>query len=405
MASVRLALGSVVTVALAAGCGGRALMPDGGGSSGLGGLGNRGGGGTGATGGTDGASFTPTRDVDLLFMIDNSSSVRLLQSNLLSNFPSFVNILQGGPGGLPNLHVAVITSDMGAGDGSIAGCNTTGGDAGRFQYAARGSCTATNLQPGATFISNDNGVANYTGQLSDVFSCIAEVGENGCSFEQPLAAIVRALGADGKPAPAENQGFLRPDAFLFIVVATDEDDCSVPAGSGLFDTASGTTLASPLGPIGSYRCNEFGHLCNGVKPPRRAPSGSAADVVTLDGCVSAESAGLLTPVGTLAAQLRALKRFPDQQILFAAITGPSAPYTVHWKAPTTADPGGPWPEISHSCTALDQSVGDPAIRINQLAGSFGANGQVLSVCETSYAPSLQTLAGMIVQQLPPPDMP
>jgi hypothetical protein len=388
------ALGGLVAVALAAGCGSRELTANG---SDAGGLGNAGG-GTGA----GGAPFMPTRDVDLLFMIDNSSSVRLMQANLLDNFPTFVTSLENSPGGLPNLHVAVITSDMGAGDGSIAGCNATGGDAGRFHYTPTGTCASTNLQAGATFISYDNGVANYTGQLSDAFACIAAVGENGCGFEQPLAAVARALGADGQPAPAENQGFLRPDAFLFVVVATDEDDCSVPAGSGLFDTRSGTTLDSPLGPIGSYRCNEFGHLCNGVKPPRRAPNGSVGDVVTLDGCVAAEGAGMLTPIGTLAAQLRSLKRYPDQQILFAAITGPSSPYTVHWKNPSTADPGGPWPEISHACTALDQSVGDPAIRINQLARSFGANGQVLSVCETSYAPSLQTLAEMIVQQLPPP---
>ena len=99
-----------------------------------------------------------------------------------------------------------------------------------------GTCTATNLEAGATYISDDNGVKNYTGQLEDVFTCIAAVGDSGCGFEQPLASVVRALGADGRPAPPENQGFLRPDALLFIVLLTDEDDCSVPAGSNLFDT-------------------------------------------------------------------------------------------------------------------------------------------------------------------------
>jgi hypothetical protein len=212
---------------------------------------------------------------------------------------------------------------------------------------------------------------------------------------------VRALGADGAPPPPENQGFLRPEAFLFIVVLTDEDDCSVPAGSNLFDTRSNTTLDSPLGPVTNFRCNEFGHLCNGVKPPRRAPNGSTNDVVMLDGCVSAESAGMLTPVGTLAAQLRSLKRFPDQQILFAAIAGPSAPYAVDWRPPPITDTG-PWPNVAHSCQSDDGSTADPAVRINQLANSFGANGQVLTVCQTSYAPALQTLADKILQQLPPP---
>ena len=117
---------------------------------------------------------------------------------------------------------------MGAGDGSIAGCDATGGKNGIFQYAARGSCTTTGLDPGATFISDVDGVKNYTGNREDVFGCIAALGESGCGFEHPFASITRALGADGSPAPAENQGFLRPEAFLFIVIVTDEDDCSAP---------------------------------------------------------------------------------------------------------------------------------------------------------------------------------
>jgi hypothetical protein len=394
-----LALGGVFAAALAAGCEARSLTANSGS-----GLGNIGGGGTGAGGtGGDPGPFAPIRQVDLLFVIKNSASTSLIQANLLNNFPSFLTTLQNAPGGLPDLHLAVITSDMGAGDGSIAGCNATGGDGGRFQYTARSNCSSTGLRPGATFISYANGVANYTGYLGDVFACIAHVGTNGCGFEQPLAAAMRALGADGQPPPADNQGFLRPDAFLFLFVLMNEDDCSVPAGSGLFDTRSNTNLESPLGPPSNYRCNEFGHLCGGVKPPRFAPNGSVNDVVTLDGCTSAEGAGMLTPVATLASQLRALKRYPDQQILVAAITGPSAPYTVGWKPAGTPDPGGPWPVVANSCASpTDGNFADPAVRINQWANSFGANSKVLSVCDTSYAPALDSLAEKINEALPPP---
>jgi len=332
-----LALAAAAT--LTAGCGSRTLVLDDGGRGGGGGIGV---GGTGGTG-TDGGRFTPSRNVDILFMIDNSSEVRINQTALIAGFPTFMTALAGAPAGLPDLHLAVITSDLGAGDGSIAGCDATGGNQGIFKYTARGTCTNTNLQPGATYISNVAGVANYTGNLADVFACIAALGESGCGFEHQLAAISRALGADGMPAPPENQGFLRDDAFLLIVVLTNEDDCSAPPGSGLFDTKTNTKLASPLGPAANYRCNEFGHLCNGAKPPRYAPTGSVSDTVTLDGCVSAESAGMLTPVGTMVSQLRALKPYPDQQIVVAAIAGPATPYVVHWHMPSIADPGGPWP--------------------------------------------------------------
>jgi len=94
------------------------------------------------------------RNLDVLFMVDNSSSMRLQQANLTTNFPMFMDALKALPGGLPNIHVAVISADMGGGTGDIAGCDSTGGDNGIFQYTARGTCTATNLQAGHTYISN-----------------------------------------------------------------------------------------------------------------------------------------------------------------------------------------------------------------------------------------------------------
>jgi hypothetical protein len=386
---------AATALALSAGCGTRALDA----SRGSSGLGNIGGSGTGA-GGTTGMPFKPTRQVDILFVIDNAASAVELQRNLVSNFPTFMTTLGSAPAGPPELHIAVITPDMGAGDGSIAGCSAQEGDAGLFQWA-RGGCVAAGLAPNTTFISNDNGVANYTGRIEDVFACIAAVGSSGCGFQQPFAAIARAFGTDGRVAPDESMGFLRPEAFLMIVIVMGADDCSVPPGSILFDTKSNTTLASQLGPVGTFRCNEFGHLCNGAKPPRLAPNGSAGDAVTLDNCHSAEDAGMLTPIATFLSQIRGLKAYPDQQILVAAITGPVAPYRVLWRDASPPDPSGPWPWIGPSCTSTSV-IADPAVRINDWATRFGANGTVLSVCDDNFGPALDALATKIVQQLPPP---
>jgi hypothetical protein len=384
----RIAFVFVLLVGMTAGCSERPLPMN----ASAGSAGSAGSGGTAGT-------FVPTRKVDMLFVIDDSSSVRLLQDSLKTNFPTFIQRLMDPPG-LPDLRIAIVTSDMGAGDGSIGSCNATGGKNGIFQYTARGSCTATNLAADATYIADDGTTKNFTGYLPDVFTCIAAVGESGCGFEQELAAVTRALGADGKPAPAENQGFLRDDAFLYIAIVTDEDDCSVPPGSGLFDTMSNTHLASPLGPPLSYRCNEFGHLCNGVKPPRLAPNGDVKAKVTLDGCVSAEGSGMLTPVATIVSQLRALKPFPDQQIVVTAIAGPTTPYQVTWRPPITNDTG-PWPGIEHSCTASDGSVADPAVRLAQWVSAFGPNGLFLSACEDNFGPSLDRMAMLLNQAMSP----
>src|SRR4029079_9031457 len=53
------------------------------------------------------------RDVDILFVIDDSPSMLDKQTNLKNNFPNFINVLKTIQGGLPNVHLGVITSDMG----------------------------------------------------------------------------------------------------------------------------------------------------------------------------------------------------------------------------------------------------------------------------------------------------
>ena len=335
------------------------------------------------------------RNVDILFVIDDSSSMRLSQDNLLRNFPVLMTALENSPGGLPNVHIAVVSTDMGAGDGSIAGCDGTGGKNGIFQYTARGACAATGLDPGATFISDIGGVRNYTGNLSDTFSCIAALGEQGCGFEQPLAALTRALGADGQPTPDEDVGFLRPDAYLAIVMIGNEDDCSVPAGSPLFDTAASFTLDSPLGPVASFRCNEFGHICDGAAPSRLAPNNDINATRTYSSCQPSDGAGLMLNVAETAARIKALKPDPAQ-VLVAAITGPPSPYTVHWKTPLLSDEPGPWPEITHSCTASDGSFADPSIRTTAFVNEFGANGLLLPICEDDFAPALHRIADKII---------
>ena len=213
--------------------------------------------------------------VDILFMVDNSSSMDLAQANLVRNLTTFMNVLKGLPGGFPDAHIAVVTSDMGAGDGSFTNCNGNG-DNGVFRFAPGLGCAETTLQPGATFIATTGGhyvpnavVNNFTDpDVTTVLQCIVGVGTTGCGFEHQLASVARALGADGAPPPQENRGFLRDDALLFILLFTNEDDCSAPVNSPLFATTRQLSLGSSVGPPGNFRCNEFGHLCGSPRPNR-----------------------------------------------------------------------------------------------------------------------------------------
>ena len=86
---------------------------------------------------------------DILFMIDNSASMATAQANLQANLGNFMDVLKGLAGGLPDLHIAVVTSDMGAGDGvSIQGC-TANGDNGVFRFQPSAGCTASVDRPRA----------------------------------------------------------------------------------------------------------------------------------------------------------------------------------------------------------------------------------------------------------------
>jgi hypothetical protein len=371
------------------------------------------------------------RDMDLLFMIDDSSSMTGMQQLLYSQLPVFIETLKSSVDGtLPSLHVGVVSSDMGAlSNVTLMGCNNTGGDNGQFFVQPEGTCTSTTLMSGAEWISNDGG-NNFTQPdngtepgMAIVFQCIALLGQNGCGFEHQLASIDRALGGDGSPPPSTNAGFLRTDAYLGIVLLTNEDDCSAPQQTSLFSlqNTSYNGINDPQGPIANYRCNggpHGGHLCTypdgttHTTPPLNPPMAQAGTTETFTNCESneADPQGLI-PVGTFVSDIKGLKADPDSQILVAAITGPATPYVVQWEPGTgsTAASSELWPAVVHSCGTENPDgsgiFADPAVRITQFVHAFGSNGILESICENSYGPAMMTIANDLNALIKPKCLP
>jgi hypothetical protein len=354
-------------------------------------------------------TLVQSRKLDLLFVVEDAT-IASAQQKFISQMPVFTQALQALPGGLPDLHVAVISADMGAGAASTnLGCRTTGDD-GIFENSPQGTCVGSTLAAGATFVTDDATGAgkNFTlddddgAGLAKVLACIGLLGSSGCGIPQPLAAAARALGADGQPPPSQNAGFLRDDAALVIVLLIDEDDCSLPPDSDLFSDSS-LTVADPLGPLTLYRCVEFGHLCDGVPPPRLSPDPSDLDTtVSLQNCESNEH-GMLTPIAALAAGIKALKADPSR-IMTAAITGPPTPNIVTWTPPRVTTDPQPWPNIEPACVAADGdgSAGDPSVRTAQWIAAFGDQGLLASICDNSYASSMTAIAAKAGALVSPP---
>jgi len=372
---------------------------------------------------TRAASASPNK-VDILFMVDDSSSMTLMQQKMLAQIPTFIQVIQALPAGLPDIHLAVVSSDMGApsDQGPGIGCSQTGGDAGNFFFAPQGTCTATTLAPGATFIMDDatGATKNFTmadpAGLATVFQCIALLGQSGCGFEHQLASVARALGSDGQPPPAANVGFLRDDAELAIVMLTNEDDCSAPASGSplaIYSLNGGTqSITNPNGPIANYRCGGGplgGHLCDDpsgpnpttlqqppLDPPTDATTGDPR-TLTLTNCESNDtSSSALIPVGSLIAGIKALKANTSSDIVVGAIVAPATPYVVQWLPGSGSSTAELWPSVEHSCgPTADQSFGDPSVRISQFVKAFGDSGVIGSICDGSFQTTFQLIANTI----------
>jgi len=372
-------------------------------------------------------------NIDILFMIDNSSSMKSMQQKLEDELPQFMNVLETLPNGLPNVHIAVVSSDMGApGDSTNNIACTPMGDDGNFQSvpSAGATCLSTTLAQGATFISDVDGQKNFTDPIEDVFQCIAQLGDKGCGFEHQLASIDRALGGDGAPPPAANANFLRSNAFLGIVILTNEDDCSAPSNTTIYSLNGGEQgTLNPDGPLQNYRCNggpRGGHFCkdpsgNMVVPPLLPPSNASGNppILNLTDCEdNTTGSSALTPVSKFVSDIRNLKTDPDHQILVGAITAPPDPYGVVWAPPnpppTIQQANELWPSVMHSCgaqggplvnpmitqTTTDGSFGDPGVRITEFANAF-PNSVVASICDASYRQSMLAIANALAKLLRP----
>jgi len=374
------------------------------------------------------------RKLDILFMVDDSPSMAPLQTKLSQQLGHFIDALASPTTGrLPDLHVAVVSSSFGGGAwGNVPQCHVgqhPGDDGGKFLQgpggAGHGACTM--LHAGQTFLANGNGDTtspNYDGDIRDAFKCMALLGDDGCGFESQFGAVYTALDKGRQPDDPDNGGFLRDDALLAVVMVTNEDDCSV-AGNALLLDPSVNSVSDPigLGALQSYRCNEFGHLCNGQPPPHDAPNGS----VTLQNCVSAEQNGKTDPdlrapdgspdpsmghlwptVADLTAFLRSLKGNPDD-VLVAALAGPTVGddgqslYRVLGQANPSAN-GEIDPVVDHSCTHPSQDPGmpeyaDPAVRIHQWVKAFDENGVFYPICADDFGAAMKGIADKINQHL------
>jgi hypothetical protein len=181
------------------------------------------------TGVTDVIVQVTTPKVDVLFVVDNSCSMYDEQDELTSAFPSFMAYFEGS--GL-DYHIGVTSTDI---DGNYNG--------------SKGKLVQ---------ISGDRWIDDDTTDPQDTFTAMASMGTGGSGNEKGLGAVYQALEIN---RATSNQGFLRDDSGIHVVVLSDEPDLTPPSVisqpefvqwfDSLRNEADDRTFSSIVGPLGT----------------------------------------------------------------------------------------------------------------------------------------------------------
>jgi hypothetical protein len=371
--------------------------------------------------------------VDLLFVVDNSISMREEQAALKLQFPKLISTLTSGERAdgrkfppVKSLHLGVVSTDMGlVGIPNNYGCDPNGGDDGTLQH--RGG------QPGCkasypTFLTFDLGTSNPTDVATD-FGCIATLGTEGCGFEMPLEAGLKALwpkqyvdkdgnAFDKNPisflatssggtfghgdvamTQGGNAGFLRNDAqqdlsLVAIVLVTDEEDCSSIDTSHFTSDRNNPISQEPA----NLRC--FNHKENLFKVQRYIDGFKELRPGQENLVIFAAITGV--PVDLVDAAQRA--RFND----LVDEDSHDAYYDAILNDPRMQEKPDGQPgqqaNLVPSCNRPDPATGKlatayPPVRLVQVARAFGKNGVIQSICQNDFGPAMDAIITAITDGL------
>jgi hypothetical protein len=147
-------------------------------------------------------------------------------------------------------------------------------------------------------------------------------------------------------------------------------------------------VSSPLGPLTSYRCLEFGVLCDGADVGR-APGPRSGCV---PGSKDPDQLHQLVPVAQFVGFLRGLK--PDPQRLYVAvIAAPPTPVNVGLD-------GNDYPDQQPACSG-PLGTADPGIRLHAFATALGEQAREISICANDMSGAMTTIGADIVARLGP----
>ncbi|MBK8252869.1 MAG: VWA domain-containing protein [Polyangiaceae bacterium] len=161
---------------------------------------------------------TECKNVDILFVIDDSGSMGDNQESLINSFPGFVSAIQKGLSSVASYHIGVVTTDDYK--GNEPGCAEIGD-----LVTQTGGVDSSNAVCGP-FDSGRRYMDETESDLAGKFACAANVGVSGADDERVARALLNAVAPERNGPGACNEGFSRLDSLLIAVLITDEDDAA-----------------------------------------------------------------------------------------------------------------------------------------------------------------------------------
>lgn len=159
------------------------------------------------------------RKVDILWVVDSSGSMAPKQARLAASFQGFINQLVTANPPI-DFHIAVVTTDT-------------------DDPGTRGTLRPWNLAPrsgdhiacvpqmsGGTLCNTSSTVAGATSSATLAFGQMSLVGTAGSAQERGLLAVYLALTNPANTSTPAAEKFIRPEAALYVIVVSDEDDSS-----------------------------------------------------------------------------------------------------------------------------------------------------------------------------------
>ena len=343
---------------------------------------------------------------DILFVVDNSASMGDKQRRFADALRDAEPLLHA----LGSVHVAMVTTDLGAGTLDEWGCHGRGDGATlRIRGSGAGAdCPSVMRVAAATDdwldLDFNAGTSNVAGgRIGDALGCLIRAGTHGCAFEQPLEAARSALAR----SRAAQDGFLRDDALLLVVFVTDEDDCSVAGAGSLFDP-SATML---WGPMSSFRCARAGIRWGlPTMPLPGAPTGGPLPMPSPDRLSTSLSPlqRYLDFFGSGGEGIAAGIKADPGDVVLASFSGAREPIEIISVTPSM-EPGaeqppcdGPLdgmtcqPSLRHACVAsADRSLfAAPAPRLGAVIEG-AVHHYAAPLCEPDHRQALADLIGLV----------